>query len=170
MHDESARRPHDSTLDRWLVFLRVLGLSGVLGGLAALVAFMQVSETRNDQAHWHTMVDAMRAIFYSTVFAGILILVPVGAILWRRHRASLHGRRWFRLMMAVLVVAIPALHISARLTSHALTSAVEAADFARAEALWSRLDSLFIAAFIVFAGVTLVAQIKPRLGQPGSPE
>lgn len=155
-------------LDRWLVFLRVLGLSGVLGGLAALVAFMQVSETRNDQAHWHTMVHAMRAIFYSTVFAGILILVPVGAILWRRHRASLHGRRWFRIMMAVLVIAIPALHISARLTSLALQHAVETADFAKAGALWSRLDHLFVAALVVFAGVTLMAQLKPRLGQPPS--
>ena len=165
MLDSEAPASATSRVDQWLTFLRLLGMAGVMGGLGALIAFMIVSEVPRDQPTWQAMVTAMRAVFYSTVFAGILILVPVGAILWRRHRASLRGRRWFCAMMVLLVITIPALHISARLTSHALQHAVETMEFDRAWTLWSRLTNLFIAAFFVFLFVTLIAQMKPRLGQ-----
>jgi hypothetical protein len=86
-------------------------------------------------------------------------------VLWWRRRAALRGRRWVRLMIALLVPAIPALHISARLTSNALRAAVDAGDVARAATLWDRLGWLFLAGFVVMLAAAFIATAKPRLGQ-----
>jgi hypothetical protein len=107
----------------------------------------------------------MRAIFYPCVLTGILILVPVGLTLWWRRRADLRGQRWFRVMAVILLISIPTLHISARLTSHALRTAVEVGDLARAGVLWNRLGWLFASAFVVLLMAAWIAVTKPRLGQ-----
>ncbi|HEX5690427.1 MAG TPA: hypothetical protein VFX76_10520 [Roseiflexaceae bacterium] len=165
MHRSFESSSGNSRIDQTLRVLRWIGMAGVLGGLVILIGYAFVDEKPADLLRWRDMVGTMRTIFYSTVFAGILILVPVGAILWWRKRAALRGQRWFRLMMVILLITIPALHISARLTSHALQAAVEASEFERAWMLWSRLTWLFVGAFIVFMVATAIAQAKPRLGQ-----
>ena len=92
MHAEVA----PSTVDRALRALRSLGLIGLLGGLAALSALWAFGPRPDTIDGWRMLVSAMRAIFYPCVFAGILILVPVGLTLWWRRRFALRGQRWFR--------------------------------------------------------------------------
>jgi hypothetical protein len=152
-------------VDHWLRLLRALGLAGVLGGLGALSAMWAFTHVPANQSEWHVLVSAMRAVFYSCVFAGILILVPVGTMLWWRRRAALRGQRWFHLLMVVLILTIPAIHISARLTSIALRHAVNEGDLVRTAMLWDRLGVLFLAGFIVLLIASWIATARPRLGQ-----
>lgn len=155
----------NSRVDQWLRLLRALGLAGVLGGLGALSAMWAFSQVPATQEEWRVLISAMRAAFYACVFTGILILIPVGSMLWWRRRAALRGQRWFRLLLAVLIVTIPVIHISARLTSIALRHAVDEGDLARAATLWDRLGSLFLAGFIVLLIASWIATARPRLGQ-----
>jgi hypothetical protein len=164
MHAEVAP-PETSTVDRALRALRSLGLIGLLGGLAALSALWAFGPQPDTIDGWRMLVSAMRAIFYPCVFAGILILVPVGLTLWWRRRGALGGQRWFRVMAIILLISIPTLHISARLTSHALRTAVEVGDLARAGVLWNRLGWLFVSAFAVLLIAAWIAVTKPRMGQ-----
>jgi hypothetical protein len=157
--------PDVSAIDRLLRALRSLGLIGVLGGLAALGALWAFGPQPDTIDGWRVLVSAMRAIFYPCVFTGILILVPVGLTLWWRRRAALRGQRWFRVMAVILSISIPALHISARLTSHALRTAVDAGDGVRANVLWNRLGWLFASAFVVLLIAAWIAVTKPRMGQ-----
>lgn len=159
-----------SGIDRTLRLLRALGLAGVLGGLAALCAMWAFGARPANLGEWHVLISAMRSVFYSCVFAGIGILVPVGIILWRRRRDALRGQRWFRALMLMLLVTIPGLHIGARLTSIALRKAVDAGDIARAAELWDRLGWLFLIAFIVFLLASWIATARPRMGQRAGSE
>ena len=165
MPEASAESDAHNSLDHTLRLLRALGLAGVLGGLGALSAMWAFTTVPDDAGQWRILVDAMRAVFYACVFSGILILIPVGGILWWRRRAALHGQRWFRALMLMLLVTIPGLHISARLTSIALRHAVEAGESARAATLWNRLGWLFVCAFVVLLIAAWIATARPRLGQ-----
>jgi hypothetical protein len=157
--------PDVSPIDRLLRMLRSLGLIGLLGGLAALTALWAFGPRPDTPAGWRMLVSGMRAIFYPCGFAGILILVPVGFTLWWRRRNTLRGQRWFRVMAAILVIAIPALHISARVTSLALRTAIDAGDVIGANVLWNRLGWLFASALVVMLVAAWIAVTRPRLGQ-----
>jgi prolipoprotein diacylglyceryltransferase len=161
MHVAPANVSDVSGFDRTLRLLRALGLSGVLGGLGALSAMWAFGASPETVAEWRLLVGAMRSVFYACVFSGILILVPVGSLLWWRRRAALRGQRWFRALMLVLLVTIPGLHIGARLTSIALRKAVNAGDVARAAELWDRLGWLFFIALIVFLIASWIATARP---------
>lgn len=169
MQEAAATNAGFSRLDQWLRLLRALGLAGVLGGLGALCAMWGLGAQPANLGEWHVLITAMRAVFYSCVFAGIGILVPVGGVLWWRRRAALRGLGWFRALMIVLIVTIPGLHIGARLTSIALRNAVEAGDVARAAELWSRLGWLFLIALLVFLFASWLATARPGAGRMASP-
>ncbi len=164
MQEAAATNAGFSRLDQWLRLLRALGLAGVLGGLGALCAMWGLGAQPANLGEWHVLITAMRAVFYSCVFAGIGILVPVGSMLWWRRRAALRGQGWFRALMIILLLTIPGLHIGARLTSIALRRAVEAGDVARAAELWNRLGWLFLIAFIVFLCAAWIATARPGFG------
>lgn len=164
MSDSPAPAREISGLDHTLRLLRALGLAGVLGGLGALSAMWAFAQTPENLGEWRLLVSAMRGVFYACVFSGIGILVPVGTILWWRRRAALHGQRWFRVLMLILLLTIPGLHIGARLTSMALRKAVDAGDLTRAADLWNRLGWLFFIAFIVFLLAAWIATARPRFG------
>ena len=104
MQDAPVPASDVSALDRTLRLLRALGLAGVLGGLGALSAMWAFSASPATNDEWRLLVGAMRAVFYACVFTGVLILIPVGSILWWRRRAGLRGQRWFRALMLVLLV------------------------------------------------------------------
>ena len=165
MPESSVSNLPGSRVDQTLRLLRSLGMAGVLGGLGALVAMWAFSPEPTNGGEWRLLVTTMRSVFYACVFTGILILVPVGSILWRRRRKTLHGRRWFRTLLVILLVTIPGLHIGARLTSIALRKAVEANDATRAAELWNRLGWLFLIALLVFLVASWIATARPRLGQ-----
>ena len=150
-----------SLLDRLLRLLRALGLAGVLGGLSALSAMWAFADTPADLGQWRVLVSTMRAVFYACVFTGILILLPVGGILWWRRREALRDQRWFRALMLILLVTIPGLHISARLTSTELRQAVDAGKTAECARLWDRLGWLFFMALIVFLIASWLATARP---------
>jgi hypothetical protein len=165
MRPPPASAMKNSRLDQALRLLRALGLAGVLGGLGALSAMWAFSEAPANFSDWRVLVSAMRAVFYACVFTGILILVPVGCALWWRRRAALRGQRWFRALMLILLLTIPGLHISARLTSTALRKSVEAGEAAESARLWDRLGWLFFIALIVFLIASWIATARPVMGQ-----
>jgi hypothetical protein len=164
MHDQ----PPSSLIapiDRALRLLRALGLIGLLGGLASLVALWAFGPAPVTVREWQILQTAMRAIFYPCFFAGVLVLVPVGLMLWWRRRSRLRGRRWFRVMAIILIVCIPVLHISARLTSHEWQQAIDAGDLEQAALLWNRLGWLFLVGLIVLLIAAWIAIAKPKMGQ-----
>jgi hypothetical protein len=152
-------------IDRVLRLLRALGLIGLLGGLASLTALWAFGPAPLTVREWQTLQTAMRAIFYPCFFAGVLVLVPVGLTLWWRRRSALRGQRWFRVMATILIVCIPVLHISARLTSHSWQEAIDAGELSLSAALWNRLGWLFLSGLIVLLVAAWIAIAKPRMGQ-----
>lgn len=165
MPTESETAAGNTRFDQILRLLRALGLAGVLGGLGALSAMWAFGERPANISDWRVLVSAMRAVFYACVFTGILILVPVGCMLWWRRRAALRGQRWFHGLLLILVLTIPGLHIGARLTSVALRKSVDAGQAAESAVLWDRLGWLFFLALTVFLIASWIATARPRMGQ-----
>jgi putative copper export protein len=154
-----------SASDVALRIVRFVGLIGFLGGLAALASLWFFGPRPVDADQWHMLILAMRSVFYPCVFAGIVLLIISGTSIWWRRRKDLHGLRWFRVMMVMIVLAVPALHLSARFTMLRLHAMVEAADLEKAAQLWDRLGMLYCVAVVVFLVVSIIGMVKPRLGQ-----
>jgi hypothetical protein len=155
----------DSRLDRLLAVTRFAGLIGFLGGLAALAALTWFGPQPQSVEQWRIMIPVVRAIFYPCTFGGIVILLIVGGTIWWRRRRALNPQPWFRLMMALIVVAVPILHIWARWSMLKMVDAVEAGELDRAAMLWTRLSWAFLMALVAFLGIATIGILKPRMGR-----
>jgi hypothetical protein len=154
--------------DKLLRLVRFVGLIGFLGGLAALASLWAVGPRPATAEQWHMLIDAMRSVFYPCVFVGIVLLVITGIAIWWRRRTALHGLRWFRVMMGIIILAVPALHLSARFTMLKLDAMVKQAQLQDAAALWNRLGLLYVTATAVFLIVSIIGMLKPAFGQAKS--
>jgi hypothetical protein len=154
-----------STTDRVLRLLRALGLIGFLGGLAALSAMWAFGPLPQNLEQWHLLIGHVRAVFFTCAFTGILILVITGITSWLRHRRRLHGSRWFRLMLVLLLIVVPASHISARLTARKLYATIEAGRMDEAERIWHTLGLTYTGSLAALLIIAAIAYLRPRLGQ-----
>lgn len=145
--------------------LRYLGMLGFLGGLAAMSAMWAFGPRPAAINEWNILIGAMRPIFYACFFSGIVVLAVAGIVSWWRHRAHLHGARWFKVMMAMVIVAIPALHLTARHAARSLYAAIENGELEQAAAMWDRLGWLYVAGFFVMLTIAAIGVFKPRFGQ-----
>jgi cytochrome bd-type quinol oxidase subunit 2 len=150
--------------DSILKVLRYLGMLGFLGGLAALSAIWAFGPTPKDIDQWRVLIGAARAVFYACMFSGIIILVIAGSLSWWRRRRELHPARWFRFMIALLIIAIPTLHLSARSVALKLYAAMDAPDLARTARLWDKLGLLYFIALLALTLIAALGILKPRLG------
>jgi hypothetical protein len=151
--------------DQALFALRLVGLLGFLGGLTALSAIWGFGPRPQNQSQWEMMIQITRSIFFPCVFAGLVVLLVVGSILWWRHRAELHGQRWFGLMMALLAVAVPISHLAARSTMLKLRSAIETGRLDEAGMLWDQLGWAYVLSTVAMVLIASLGVIKPRLGR-----
>jgi hypothetical protein len=156
----------NSRVDSILRLVRFVGLIGFLGGLAALASLWAFGPRAADAAQWHLLLSAMRSVFYPCFFAGVLLLVISGTTIWWRRRKTLNQQRWFRVMMVMVMVAVPALHIWARLTMMKLDAAIHDARLIEAAGLWNTLGGAYVIALVVFMAVSVIGMFKPRFGQP----
>jgi hypothetical protein len=154
-----------STADSVLKMLRYLGMLGFLGGLAAMSAMWAFGPRPASINEWTVLIGAMRPIFYACFFSGIVVLALAGGISWWKHRVQLHGARWFKVMMLMVVIAIPALHLSARYAARSLYAAIDSGELHRALELWDRLGRLYVVGFIVMLAIAAIGVFKPRFGQ-----
>lgn len=152
-------------IEMLLKLFRYLGLLGFLGGLAALSAMWAFGPVPTDVAEWRILIGAMRPIFYACFFTGIVILVLAGLISWWRHHRDFNRARWFRVMMAAVVIAVPTLHLSARITALRLYAALDEGQLERALELWNQLGRLYAIGFVVMLMIAAIGVFKPRLGQ-----
>src|SRR5262245_27213275 len=152
-------------IDPILRAFRLLGLIGFLGGLAALSALWAFGPTPASIEQWHIKIAEIKAIFFACSFLGIVILIIVGSISWWRHRRVLNRQRWFRLMIGMLLMAIPASHLWARTTAETLYEVVEAGRMDEAAVLWRQLGTAYTVSLAVMLLIVCIATVKPRLGQ-----
>jgi hypothetical protein len=157
--------PGEQRIEALLKLGRYLGMLGLLGGLAALSAMWAFGPVPETIAGWQLLIGLMRPVFYTCFFAGVIVLVFVGSLSWWRHRHHLHGRRWFRVMMLALLVAIPALHLTARAAARDLYAAIDAGDLSSSAELWDRLGLLYLLGFLVLLVISAIGVFKPRLGE-----
>ena len=143
---------------------RFIGLVGFLGGAASLAAFMWLGPRPQSVEQWHMLIHAMRSIFYPCMFGGIAILVIVGGTMWWRRRQMLNPQRWFRLMMVLIGIFVPALHLWARSSMLIMDAAVDKGDLDRADQMWDRLAWAYLIAVVVFTVVSAIGIVKPRFG------
>lgn len=157
--------PGSGALDPALRVLLRIGLIGFLGGFAALGSMWAFGSMPDDAAQWKLCISLMRAVFYSCVFAGVVVIAVSGGVLWWRQRRALHAARWFRIMMPLVVLAIPAFHVLGRVTALRLYDAVDEHRLGDAAALWNTLGVTYVSAFLVLTALATIGWIKPRLGQ-----
>ena len=165
---DSKLHAHVSTpFDRVLRLLRYVGLIGFLGGLAALSAMWAFGPTPQNVEQWRMLIAEIKAIFFACSFSGIVILIVVGGISWWKHRSHFHGAIWFRVMMGLLVITIPAFHLWARTTAERLYAVIDAADadqpaaMAEAALIWNQLGAAYVVALVILLGVAAIGITKP---------
>lgn len=157
-------RSTPNAIDKTLRIARFVGLIGFLGGAASLAALTWLGPKPRTHEQWELLITAMRSIFYPCMFAGIVILIIVGGSMWWRKRGSLNPQRWFRLMMVLIAIFVPALHLTARTSMLMMDAAVKEGDLFKAQAMWNRLAWAYLIAVIVFTTVSAIGIVKPRLG------
>lgn len=166
---DSLHDPERSQLAESLLKIsRFLGMLGFLGGLAALGSMWAFGSPPRTQPQWELFIGLMRPVFFSCVFMGIVILAFAGTMSWWRHRRKLHRSRWFRVMIVLLLIAVPTLHLSARSIAMQLYAAVDANHLDDAARLWNQLGKYFAIGFIVMLAISAIGILKPTLGQSQS--
>jgi hypothetical protein len=163
--DLRMRTPPRAPVDAALRFLRYFGLIGFLGGLAALSAMWAFGPVPQTLDQWHMMIAHVKAIFFACSFSGIVLLVIVGSISWWRMRRTLHASRWFRVMMGMLLITIPASHISARWMAEKMYEKIDAGQLEQAADLWRRLGWAYVLSLTALLAIAAIGIAKPRLGQ-----
>ena len=71
----------------------------------------------------------------------------------------------FKVMMILVITAIPVLHLSARYAAKLLYAAIENGQLEEALGLWDRLGRLFAIGFAVMLIIAAIGVFKPRFGQ-----
>ncbi len=158
-----------TSLDWLLQILRFLGLIGLLGGLGSLTAMWAFGPRPTSAEGWTLLIGLMRAIFFPTVFAGLVTLTAAGSAMWWRRRQELHATRWFRVMITLLAIAVPTLHLWARSTALRFYATADAAAgdaerLAEVAAMWDQMGIAYAVSLAVLLAIAFIGIIKPRLG------
>jgi len=151
---------------RALLLGKNLGLLGFLGGMAAIASMRWFGPAPADAAQWKLLIGLMRAVFFPCVFAGVIVVVLCGVLLFARLWRQFLAMRWFRVKLVVLLVALPALHLWSRTRVREWYALVDANRLDEALAAWHDVGLRFTVALAVLLPVAALAKVKPRLGQP----
>lgn len=162
---DSARRP--VRIQPLLLAGKRFGLVLLLGGLAALSCIGLLASTPETQDGWVHHVGVMRAIFWPCVFAGLVITIVFGILLWGRNPRQYLTRGWFRLKGLLLLTVVPGLHFWARGRVQDFYELIDAESPTEAIATaWAGVWQAFFVTFLIVLALACLAMIKPRFGRP----
>jgi len=150
----------------WLLQVKILGVIAFLGGLLALACFGLLGPKPETLDGWQLVKGTLRAVFYPTVFAGLVIAVGSGIALWLQHPQVFLKQRWFKLKGAALVVFVPGCHLWARGRVTRFYVALEAERMDALPGLWQDVATAFAVSFGIFFALACIGRVKPRLGKP----
>lgn len=150
----------------YLIIVKLVCVSGFLGGLTALLALVFLGPPPEDARHWQEMalwihrayVRLILPSLWGAMFTGILLLIPIWKYIVRM--------RWFVLKLVIIASFALPMHLLMRACTLILQGEVaEPIDLTKAA---RTLDMLYIGTgmTLLFGLVLLVlGRIKPRLGQ-----
>jgi hypothetical protein len=139
-----------------------VGLALFIGGLALLTIWWMVAPHPDTAARWNEMISRVRLVFFLTVFAGVVIgLGPAVAAVWRG-RARLRQPGWFRWIVLLMAIAMPALHLYGRSRMLALRDALASENLAQLPARWNDVGTAFTIALGVMLAIVIWAFAKSR--------
>jgi len=149
---------------------KVIGVAMYLGGMTAAVAIV-CCVSPESAGQWTQLADTLRAVFVFAAVPGLLVAIVCGVVLSRMHGGVLWRMRWLRVKMAVLVVAVPVLHlwvsgIVAEIRTAAMSDTPDTLDAASLDGHLQMLRLALILATVITAAVVVLGRHKPRLGQP----
>jgi len=148
----------------WLLIPKLVCISVTLGGFTAVEALIR-SASLETPADWRTLVDTVGRIFRFAIVPGVLGVLLFGALLWWQHPKVFWQQRWFKVKLAALVVALPALHLSARSTLEKVRHEI---DGGSPEGPTGLLDFFALhveVAIVALVAVIVLGRVKPRLGR-----
>jgi hypothetical protein len=153
----------------WLIGVKMIGLTGFLGGLAAMAALGFFGPEPETREGWVLLKQAMRGIFFPCFFAGLMLTIAAGLALWLQMPRTFLRMRWFRLKAVLLAILIPGSHLWARSRALELYEAIDRGPLGEIPAHWRSMSTAFLISLVAMLAVALIGRIKPRLGQPMVP-
>lgn len=152
----------------YLLAVKLLGVCGLVGGLAFL-AFVQAAGEPGDTVEgWPGRVAEAHRAFGRLILPGLALAAAAGIALWASIWRAMIRMRWFRVKMAVLLIGGPGLHLLLRSTLLELSATVAgdgSIDAGRARTLYATLIAGVALALVWAVGLMILGRIKPRLGQ-----
>jgi hypothetical protein len=146
---------------------KLLGVAAFAGGLATVLLGVFLTASPTAPAGWRQEAELISRIYMRLIVPGLVVAATFGMLLAASIWRVMVRMRWFVVKMALVVVAVPALHVfmRSRLTAlHALL-AEPIPDLGDAAALRGQL-LLGTSVAIAFAVATIIlGRVKPRLGQ-----
>ena len=149
----------------WLLVAKFVGLAGFLGGMAALAALYLLGPHAASVEQWRLLRAAARSIFYPTLFAGLILTVVAGVLLWFQMPRAFWRMRWFRVKVILGVIGLPACHFWARSRTMRIDAALEAGEEAAIPGLWTQTGLALLVALVIALVIAAMARNKPRLGE-----
>jgi uncharacterized membrane protein len=163
--NQHGRRPTRG-IRPWLLIPKVMCVALFLGSLAAANFIWFTSRwTELDAADGHRLwtVNLIGSMMRFLTVPALLLAIGFGFALLLQHPRTFLRLRWLQLKLACVLVAIPASHffLSSRLAL--LRAAAETAHDDRAAAV--QFGCGLAISCIAFAGIVVLARLKPRLAQ-----
>jgi hypothetical protein len=149
--------------------LKIFGLVGFMGGLAALAAYGHFGPVPETIEGWIALRATMRSIFFPCVFAGLIVVVIAGVALWLQMPRTFLRMRWFRVKAVLLAVFIPLCHFWARGQVMTLYAGIDAGDLNGLAEQWRGIARAYLATLIIMMGIAVIGRVKPRFGQTHVP-
>ena len=150
----------------WFIMAKIVGLTGFMGGLAALSTLILLGPEGETQEQWLLLKTVVRLVFYPCVFGGLVLAGIAGLLLWLQLPLIFLRMRWFKFKLIWLIIFIPVCHLLARWQALPWHASIDAGRLEEAVGYYQKLGYLFAFAFVVFLAPLVLGRVKPRLKQP----
>lgn len=175
MEDQSSSNIHGRKFSRglrpFMLIPKVLCVGLFFGGVVAVLLIWTRGRFADDPAAGRWQVQAVSLLFRWLLIPSLGTTILLGLLLFLQHPRVFWHMRWFKLKAAILLVALPSLHLTMRpllikLKAAALTapsSPVAQSELAEA----SRQFSIGLVVVVIGTALLIfIGRYKPRLGQP----
>jgi hypothetical protein len=148
----------------WPLYPKLVFVAILLGGFVAVLVLVLATplESRED---WRALLDAVGRIITLAIVPGSFLTVVFSLVLLRYGGRAFLRQRWAQAKLVLLVLTLPALHLTARGTFSAMRREVEQGSPEGPTGLFEFFTVLVVTTIVVLLLALWLARFKPRLGQ-----
>ncbi len=148
----------------WLLIPKILSVGALFGGFLGAAVLLHASDPQTHE-QWSHIIATTSTLFLRLIVPAVMCVILFGVLLFWQHPKVFLKMRWFQVKVVLLILTLPALHLTGRWLIHHAREALAAGKLEQVAELMRHFTLTVDLAVLALVVVIVIGRHKPRLGQ-----